>query len=140
KLHLKNMATVPKSLLPVTVNNINSKTNKTYYIDNDYFKKVDLKKNLPGKEKVKKDKTPYSDFYQTDKHKLKKLNKNIVNTIKFEEITTVMKATAYVTPYKKYHMKIAIGDVGDPQYDSGVFLEESSFKSYRDPLQPKFKD
>ena len=37
-------------------------------------------------------------------------------------------------------MKIAIGDVGDPQYDSGVFLEQGSFSSVRDPSQTKFKD
>jgi outer membrane protein OmpA-like peptidoglycan-associated protein len=37
-------------------------------------------------------------------------------------------------------MKIAIGDVGDPQYDSGVFLEEGSFTSKKDPTQTKFKE
>ncbi|MCY7410130.1 MAG: OmpA family protein [Chitinophagales bacterium] len=51
-----------------------------------------------------------------------------------------MTATCYVFPYKKYHMKIAIGDVGDPQYDSGVFLEQGSFSSVRDPSQTKFKE
>lgn len=140
KLHHVNLATVPKTLLPVTVNNINSKQNKGFYIDNDYFKKVDLKKNLPGKEKKKKDKTPYSDYYETDKRKLRKLNKSLVDAIQFDGLTTLMTASCYVVPFKKYHMKIAIGDVGDPQYDSGVFLEEGSFRSERDPSQTKFKD
>ncbi|MFI5135591.1 MAG: choice-of-anchor L domain-containing protein, partial [Chitinophagales bacterium] len=90
KIHHQNLAVVPKTLLPVTVNNINSKSNKTFYIDNDYFKKVDLKKNLPGKEKVKKDKTPYSDYYETDKKKLKKLNQTLVNTVQFDGLTVLM--------------------------------------------------
>jgi outer membrane protein OmpA-like peptidoglycan-associated protein len=140
KLHHLNLATVPKTLLPVTVNNINSKSNKTFYIDNDYFKKADLKKNLPGKEKVKKDKTPYSDYYETDKKKLKKLNQELVKTIQFDGMTVLMTASCYVVPYTKYHMKIAIGDVGDPQYDSGVFLEEGSFATEKDVRQPKFKE
>ncbi|MEO5675720.1 MAG: OmpA family protein [Chitinophagales bacterium] len=140
KIRPVNLATVPKTLLPVTVNNINSRENKGYYIDNDFFKKVDLKKNLPGKEKNKKDKNPYSDYYETDKKKLKKLNKNIIEAIQFDGFTTLMTASCNVIPYKKYHMKIAIGDVGDPQYDSGVFLEEGSFHSERDPAQPRFRD
>jgi outer membrane protein OmpA-like peptidoglycan-associated protein len=37
-------------------------------------------------------------------------------------------------------MKIAIGDVADPQYDSGVFLEAGSFNSRRDEAQPRFKE
>lgn len=138
KIHRLNLAVVPKTVLPVTVNNINSKANKEFYIDNDYFKKVDLKKNLP-KEK-KKDKTPYSDYYETDKKKLKKLNQTIVNTTQLDGFTTILKASAYVVPYKKYHMKIAIGDVGDPQYDSGVILEEGSFTTVKDDRQPKFKE
>lgn len=140
KLRHVNLATVPKTLLPVTVNNINAKENRGFYIDNDYFRKVDLKKNLPSKEKKKKDKTPYSDYYETDKRKLRKLNKSLVDAVQFDGLTTLMTASCYVVPFKKYHMKIAIGDVGDPQYDSGVFLEEGSFRSERDPSQTRFKD
>jgi outer membrane protein OmpA-like peptidoglycan-associated protein/rRNA processing protein Gar1 len=138
KIHRLNLAVVPRTVLPVTVNNINSKANKEFYIDNDYFRKVDLKKNLP-KEK-KKDKTPYTDYYETDKKKLRKLNQTTVNTVQFDGYSTILNASAYVVPYKKYHMKIAIGDVGDPQYDSGVFLEARSFTTVRDDRQPKFKD
>lgn len=138
KIHRLNLAVIPKTTLPVTVNNINAKENKEFYIDNDYFKKVDLRKNLP-KEK-KKDKTPYSDYYETDKKKLKKLNQDIVNAMQYDGFTNILTASAYVVPYKKYHMKIAIGDVGDPQYDSGVFIEQGSFTSMKDDRQPKFKE
>lgn len=138
KQRSQNLAVVPKTLLPVTINNINSKTNKTFYIDNDYFKKVDLKKNLP--KESKKDKTPYTDYYETDKKKLKRMNQTLISATQFDGFTVLMNASGYVIPYKKYHMKIAIGDVGDPQYDSGVFLEEGSFTTVKDDRQPKFKE
>lgn len=139
KLNNKNLAVLPKTILPVTINNINDKENKGYYIDNDYFKKVELKKNIPGK-KDKKPNYTLSDRYEINKKKLKKLNHTLVNTVQYDGITTVMTAAAYVVPFKKYHMKIAIGDVGDPQYDSGVFLEEGSFASKKDPTQTRFKE
>lgn len=53
KLNNKNLAVIPKTILPVTINTINDKDNEGYYIDNDYFKKVELKKNLPGQKKNK---------------------------------------------------------------------------------------
>ncbi len=134
-----NIATVPRTLLPVTVNNIHRKKNEMFYIDNDYFKKVDLKKNVPGKTK-KKDKNPYSDYYEIDKRKLRKLPAERVNSIQFDGLTTVLTASCYLIPYRKYHMKIAIGDIADPQYDSGIFLAQSSLRSVRDQLQPRFKD
>ncbi|MCS6991137.1 MAG: OmpA family protein [Chitinophagales bacterium] len=139
KMNPVNLATLPRSLIPVTVNNVNAKNNSQFYLDNDYFKKVDLKKNLPGKEK-KKDKNPYSDYYETDLKKLKRLPQQRVQQLQFDGLTTVMTATYYVVPFRKYHMKIAIGDVGDPQYDSGVFLQKHSFRSVRDPAQPRFKE
>lgn len=52
-----------------------------------------------------------------------------VRQTEFDGLTTVLTASCYVTPCKQYHMKIAIADVTDPYYDSGVFLEENSFIS-----------
>lgn len=52
-----------------------------------------------------------------------------VRQIEFDGLTTVLTASCAVTPCKRYHMKIAIADVSDPYYDSGVFLEENSFTS-----------
>ena len=45
----------------------------------------------------------------------------------FDGFTTVLTAGAKVVPYKKYELLIAISDVGDDLYDSGVFLEAESF-------------
>ena len=47
----------------------------------------------------------------------------------YNRFTFVFTATRSVTPCQIYHMKIAIGDAGDTQYDSGVFLEQNSFSS-----------
>ena len=47
----------------------------------------------------------------------------------YNRFTNVFVATKTVTPCAIYHMKIALGDAGDTQFDSGVFLEENSFSS-----------
>jgi len=49
-------------------------------------------------------------------------------------------AQSYVTPYKKYHLKIVIADVADNIYDSGVFIEDRSLTSKKDVQQPGFVD
>jgi len=50
-------------------------------------------------------------------------------TIVYDGFTTVLTAWCLVTPCVPYHIKIAIGDVGDQAYDSGVFLEKNSFST-----------
>ncbi|MCX7955454.1 MAG: choice-of-anchor L domain-containing protein [Bacteroidales bacterium] len=52
-----------------------------------------------------------------------------IRQVEYDGLTTVLTAGCQVTPCKRYRMKIAIADVGDPWYDSGVFLEENSFIS-----------
>ena len=140
KVKRLNIATIPGVNMPVSINTLNDKLSDQYYIDNDYYKKPELKKTIPMQKKrkpVKKNKL--SDF-KISKAKKKKLNQEIVNNIQYDGLTGVMTASCYVVPYKKYHMKIAIGDVGDIAYDSGVMLEAGSLISLKDPGQPKFKD
>jgi gliding motility-associated-like protein len=50
-------------------------------------------------------------------------------TIVFDGFTTVLTAWAVVTPCQQYHIKLAVGDVADHIYDSGVFLEANSFST-----------
>jgi gliding motility-associated-like protein len=50
-------------------------------------------------------------------------------SVVFDGFTTVLTAWCRVTPCQSYHLKLAIGDVGDDIYDSGVFLEANSFTS-----------
>ncbi|MBU0487969.1 MAG: choice-of-anchor L domain-containing protein, partial [Bacteroidetes bacterium] len=55
------------------------------------------------------------------------VNNETGNTVVFDGMTTVLTAYADVEPCQLYHMKIAVGDVYDEVYDSGVFLEANSF-------------
>ncbi len=140
KVRRINIATIPGVNMPVSINTLNNKLSSHYYIDNDYFKNPALNKSIPINKKrkpVKKNKV--SDF-KISKSKKKKLNQEIVNNIQYDGLTGVMTASCYVVPYKKYHLKIAIGDVGDLAYDSGVLLASGSLISLKDPGQPKFKD
>lgn len=52
-------------------------------------------------------------------------------TTQYDGITTVLTATANITPCQTYHIKIAIADVGDGAYDSGVFLKAKSFSGQK---------
>lgn len=49
--------------------------------------------------------------------------------IEFDGYTRVFIASAKVQPDQVYHIKIAIADVADQEFDSGVFLEANSFES-----------
>ncbi|MFH0866607.1 MAG: choice-of-anchor L domain-containing protein [Bacteroidota bacterium] len=51
-------------------------------------------------------------------------------TIIFDGFTSVLQAQVFVIPYNTYHLKMAIADVGDGIYDSGIFLKAQSMKSY----------
>lgn len=49
--------------------------------------------------------------------------------IYFDGYTSVFEATANVIPCQTYHIKLAIGDGGDVNYDSAVFLAANSFSA-----------
>lgn len=49
--------------------------------------------------------------------------------VQYDGWTSVFTAQANVIPCQTYHLKLAIADVGDGAYDSGVFLEGNSFVS-----------
>jgi len=95
----ENIAIIPGTTLPVTINNVNNGTNGTtgpcsnceYYINNP----------AGGDETV----------------------------IEYDGFTTVLTAEAEVQCGETYHIKIAVADVGDTGYDSAVFLEAGSFTS-----------
>lgn len=95
----ENIAIIPGTTLPVTINNLNNGTNGTtgpctnceYYINNP----------SGGDETV----------------------------IEYDGFTTVLTAEAEVQCGETYHIKIAVADVGDTGFDSAVFLEAGSFTS-----------
>lgn len=62
----------------------------------------------------------YPEFY---------VNNDGGDDVQYDGHTTILSARAKVECGELYHIKIAIGDAGDPVWDSGVFLEASSFSS-----------
>ena len=96
----KNLAVVPGTEIPVSVNTINggktgshgrNASNPGYYVS-----------NVTG---------------------------NIA--IEYDGLTKLMYIRQPVKPYETYHIKLAIADVSDNAYDSGVLIEGKSFISYR---------
>lgn len=51
-------------------------------------------------------------------------------TVAYDGLTEALVATAVVVPGETYTFKLAVGDVMDNIYDSGVFLEAFSFRSF----------
>ncbi len=51
-------------------------------------------------------------------------------TIVYDGFTTPLMAGIHVIPGSSYHLKMAIADVGDAVFDSGIFLKAQSMKSY----------
>lgn len=85
-----NIALVPGTNTPITIDSLNAGDNGAYYVDNE---------------------TPPGNLLQYDGH------------------TTVLTAIGAVQCNQLYHIKIAICDMGDGVWDSGVFLKAGSFSS-----------
>lgn len=86
-----NIALIPGTAQPVSIDNVNATTHPALYRNND-----------PDDTAV-----PYGT--------------------QFDGFTTVLTATANVTPGATHHIKLAITDVNDELYDSAVFFEAASF-------------
>ena len=82
-----NIALVPGTEIPVSINNVNEENNSQYFVMND------------------------------------------ANFVQYDGFTTVLTAETEVVPMETYHIKLAIGDISDFIFDSGVLLEASSFCS-----------
>lgn len=95
----QNLAVVPGTGEEISINTINDINNSTLYIDNGSSIVVD------GPQ--------YSDPTITN----------------FDGFTVRLKAIARVIPCQTYHLKIAIADGNDGEFDSGVFLEGGSLNS-----------
>jgi len=115
--HVTNVARLEDDLTPITINTINSQLNKKYFKDNNYLNTFDM---LIWDERDKKyvknrdyGKEPVEASYD----------------LQYDGFTTVLTARMRVIPNQKYHIKMAIADVSDGIYDSGVFLEAHSFIS-----------
>lgn len=99
----ENIALIPGTSTPVTVNNVNYQTNSQYYVNNNNF-------FLPS---------PACFFLPTA----------ALDECELDGWTTQFTAVANVIPCSTYHIKLAIADVGDSQWNSAVFLRANSFEA-----------
>jgi len=99
-----NIALIPGTALPVSVNSINNGTPGGSYSSSGCIS------------------LSYPSFY-VDNAALTS------TTIAFGGFTKPLTAWCRVTPCQTYHMKLAVADGYNGLYDSGVFLEASSFTS-----------
>ncbi len=97
---VQNLAVVPNTKTPVSVNNINNGAVNSYA----------------------RTKANNSAFYVS--------NLDGSMGLEYDGMTKLMEIRQAVVPYKTYHIKLAIADVGDNAYDSGVLLEGRSIVSY----------
>ncbi|MBP7497600.1 MAG: carboxypeptidase regulatory-like domain-containing protein [Bacteroidales bacterium] len=108
-----NLAIIPDTTLPVTINSINIGEPGKY---------TDTQIQYPAENCMSLD---YSNFYIDNGNGS---TPDINSTVQYDGIIKVLKATAEVIPYETYHIKLALTDVADNLYDSGVFLEANKFK------------
>ncbi len=104
KKNVVNLAVVPGTNDPISVDNINHKKNAQYFIKNEYWS-LNSPKIVEGNHEVNE----YAYNFQ------------------FDGLTKWLTASADVTPNVAYHLKIAIADAGDGVFDSAVFLKSNSF-------------
>lgn len=105
----KNMALVPGTNIPVAINSINSGT------PGGGYQLSTCSSMGPG--------SPFTQYYTNNAgNQYLTLNGH----------TKVLTAISQVQPCQVYHLKIAIADVTDHSYDSGVFIEAESLRS--DPI------
>lgn len=98
----QNIALVPGTTLPVSINTINNGSPGSGYL-------------ASGCQSL-----AYSSLYVDNS-----TSQNLV----FDAFTTVLTAKIAVVPCQQYHLKLAIADVSDQAFDSGVFLEAGSISS-----------
>lgn len=100
----KNMAIIPGTTLPVAINNVNNGLNNNGNCMNCAY----YVNNGNG-----------STFPQNSSNQF----------VQYDGFTTPLQAISEVQCGETYHLIIALADVGDGLYDSGIFLEANSLSS-----------
>ncbi|MBR4621697.1 MAG: OmpA family protein [Salinivirgaceae bacterium] len=104
---LCNIAKLPTTGEPITVDHVNAQQNSEFYIENKSWRGYSI--DNPGS--------------------------SLASIFQFDGMTTLLEAKAKIRPYATYKLTLAIADVGDNIYDSGVFIKAHSLKS-AGKLQP----
>lgn len=97
----RNIALVPSTSIPVTINNVNHLSNTAYYVNN----------------------TPADGIQCDTTTPVPTLS---MDAVQFDGFLTVLIASATVIPDETYEIWIGLTDVGDGAYDSGIFLSVES--------------
>ncbi len=100
----KNIALIPATNTPVTINNVNHLVNSGFYTHNTPI----LGDNCNG---------------------IPPAFGPAVLELQYDGFTKKMTAVANVIPCQQYHIKLKIADVGDGVWDSAVFLRANSFNA-----------
>jgi len=112
-----NIAVLPNRNVPITIDLINNSFNQDYYVSNNL---LEYKSNTnPTREK---------QYYENN------------SLFQFDGYTKAILTGIKLIPFKWYHFKIAIADIGDRKYDSWIFLKGNSFISTGKKINPKKKD
>ncbi|MFW5761487.1 MAG: choice-of-anchor L domain-containing protein [Cyclobacteriaceae bacterium] len=113
-----NLARIPGTETPITINNVNHKKNKKYYRDNDF-------KNIYDRFvwDARTDKVVENKYFG-------KTKTMPAYHLQYDGFTTLLTAQCKVIPGEIYHIKLAVADVSDGILDSGVLLQGGSFQSY----------
>ena len=102
----QNIALVPGTNIPITVNSVNSGVPGPGY-------SIGTCSSMgPG--------SPFTSYYY---------NNTAGTQLTYKGFTVKMRAYHSVTPCSTYHLKLAICDAGNRLYDSGVFIEAGSLKT-----------
>lgn len=96
-----NVATIEGTDTNVSINNVNHLINEGFYVNN------------ATTDDVQNCSLDYNDEFQ--------------DFIEYDGFTVALRASFDVIPCETYHIRLVIGDVGDPILDSAVFLESKSF-------------
>jgi hypothetical protein len=105
-----NVAIIPGTAVPISINNINNCANSSYYINNN---------TSGGSGTCGSIGVPSANL----------------NT-QFDGLTVVINLKINITPGVSHHLKFAIADVQDSAYDSAVFIKSASLISGTDTITP----
>ncbi|MEQ8624576.1 MAG: OmpA family protein [Vicingaceae bacterium] len=101
-----NIARLPKSNQKVTIDNVNHRRNEEFFLRSDYLSAHN------------------NAFWEQNKSMMMR-----ARIFEFDGFTVPLKAVAKLKQGKKYHLKMAIADVGDRYFDSAVLIKAKSLSS-----------
>lgn len=107
-----NIALIPSTTTPIQINTVNGPCASVSYCD--------LTNPCCN---------GYPQYYVDNSNWTNPPSNTNPNAVQYDGFTTVLTAISPVQCGQQYHIKIAISDVGDGIFDSGVFLEAGSLTS-----------